>query len=607
MSSRSVSSHIVQESFDDALRHHEAGRLDEAIAGYSRAIELRPDFPEACYNLGNVFAALGRLDQAAERYARVLALSPHSAHAHNNLGVVRKEQGRSEEAAACFGRATELDPDFPDAHNNLGNLLMAQKRLNEAGACFRRALELDPAFAAAHNNHGTLLMEQGRPEEAAACFAGTIALMPQFPEAHNNLGSAFMELGQLDAAAACCQRALALRRNFPEARYNLGNVRKEQGRLDEAVAAYAEAIEARPDFAGAHHNLGVVLRQQGRLDEAVACYGRAIALDPDPETHNNLAMALLARGDMAAGWKEYEWRWRTPNMLKARRDFAQPQWQGDEAGGRTLLIHAEQGFGDTLQFCRYAGLAAQRGWRVILEVQKPLVRLLDGLPGVDLVLARGEALPHFDLHCPMLSLPLAMATTLATIPGDGPYLRPDQGLTAAMHARLAAGGRQGLRIGLVWAGNPRRHSPALSALDRRRSIAPERLAPLFELPGLHLVSLQKDGPAAPEAFPLTDFMDEMGDFADTAALVAALDLVISVDSAVAHLAAAMGKPVWVLDRFDPCWRWLSGRRDSPWYPTLRLYRQPRPGDWEAVLAEVTHDLVHINVSLDHQAAGTGIA
>jgi hypothetical protein len=227
---------------------------------------------------------------------------------------------------------------------------------------------------------------------------------------------------------------------------------------------------------------------------------------------------------------------------------------------------------------------------VILEVPKPLARLLRGLAGVDQVLVRGEALPEFDLHCPMLSMPLALGTTVETIPAAVPYLHADTAQAAAWQARLGAMGRAGPRVGLVWAGNSRAHSPTGAALDRRRSIAPERLAPLFEQPGLHFVSLQKDGPAAPAHFPLSDVMHELADFADTAAMVANLDLVISVDTSVAHLAAALGKPVWLLDRFDPCWRWLLGRRDSPWYPTLRLYRQPLPGDWDSVLAEVARDL-----------------
>ncbi len=389
----------------------------------------------------------------------------------------------------------------------------------------------------------------------------------------------------MDEAVARYRRALALRPDYPEAHNDLGSALAQQGRLDEAVAHYGRALALRPDYPEAHSNLGSALADQGRLDEAVAHFRRALALKPDyPEAHSNLAMVLLAQGDMDAGWAEYEWRWKMPHAVKAARSFAQPRWRGEAAEGRTLLIHAEQGLGDTVQFCRYAPLAANRGLRVILEVQEPLVRLLRGLPGVDRVVGQGEALPPFDLHCPMLSLPLALATATESIPSAASYLHADPAQVAAWRTRLAAMGSGRLRIGLAWAGNP--DLPA----DHRRSLAPDRLAPLFDLSGLHVFSLQKDGPAAPEAFPLTDLMGEVGDFADTAALVANLDLVISVDTAVAHMAAALGKPVWLLNRFDSCWRWQAGRRDSPWYPTLRLYRQPRPGDWAPVLAEVARDL-----------------
>jgi hypothetical protein len=261
-------------------------------------------------------------------------------------------------------------------------------------------------------------------------------------------------------------------------------------------------------------------------------------------------MALLARGDLTAGWEEYEWRWKTPQMISERRHLAQPQWQGESGNGQTLLIHAEQGFGDTLQFCRYASLAAARGLRVIMEVQAPLVRLLRSLPGVEMVIGRGEELPSFDLQSPLLSLPRALRTTVETIPGATPYLHVDPAAVADWSARINTITSQSPRIGLVWAGNPRNHSPTLAAIDRRRSMAPERLTPLFELPSLQFFNLQKDGPAAPKAFSLIDLMSEIDDFADTAALISNLDLVISVDTAVAHLAAALGKPVWMLNRFD---------------------------------------------------------
>jgi len=271
-----------------------------------------------------------------------------------------------------------------------------------------------------------------------------------------------------------------------------------------------------------------------------------------------------------------------------QRDFAQPQWRGQSAEKRTLLIHAEQGLGDSLQFCRYAPLAAARGLKVVLEVQRPLVRLLRSLSGVELVVEAGGELPSFDFHCPMLSLPLALDTTLATVPSAAFYLQADRALIAAWRTRLAA--RPGLRIGLAWAGRSRIHASELAAVDRRRSIALDHLAPLFDLPGFQFFSLQKDDPKAPADVPLTDFMDEMEDFADTAALIANLDLVISVDTAIAHLAAALGKPVWLLNRYDSCWRWLRTREDSPWYPSLRMFRQPAAGDWRTVIERVGAEL-----------------
>jgi tetratricopeptide (TPR) repeat protein len=514
--------------------------------------------------------------------------------------------GRLNEAAASYRRAIDATPYVPELHNNLGHVLTQQGRLDEAAAGIRRAIDLRPDFPQAHYNLGIALAEQGMLNEAIACYQRAIDLQPQIPQMHNSLGYALAKQGMLDAAVACYHRAIALNPTYPEAHNNLGHALGQQGRLDGAIACYRRAIDLRQCYQEARNNLGAALAEQRRLDAAVACYRGAIDLDPSfAEAHFNLAIALLAQGDMAAGWQEYEWRWRMPEGIKACRIFAQPQWRGEPAAGRTLLIHAEQGFGDTLQFCRYGPLAAARGMRVIMQVPKPLVRALRLLPGVDLVVGPGEALPAFDLHCPMLSMPLAMGTTIETIPSAAAYLHADAVQVAAWRMRLAAldgpmgdslGDSMGVplgdsrpRIGLVWAGAARTGT-ALAAVDRRRSLSADRLAPLLDLPGLHFFSLQKGDAAATVHPRLTDFMDEMGDFADTASLIANLDLIISVDTAVAHLAAALGKPVWLLDRFDACWRWLIGRRDSPWYPTLRLYRQPRPGDWAPVLAEVARDL-----------------
>jgi Flp pilus assembly protein TadD len=445
--------------------------------------------------------------------------------------------------------------------------------------------------------------QAGRLAEAERLFRQVLAISPRQTESLQMLGAIAYQTGRHDLAFDLISKAVASNPRDASSHSNLGNLLLQQGQLNEAIACYRRAIDLKPGFTEALNNVGNALKAQKRFDEAVASYRRALDLKPsDAEVHYNLATALLARGDMQAGWQEHEWRWKTPPFINARRDFAQPQWRGETAEGRTLLIHAEQGFGDTLQFCRYAPLAASRGLRVVIDVPRPLVRLLGSLSGADQIVAHGEAPPQFDLHCPMLSLPLALGTTIATIPGDVPYLHADTAQVADWRTRLGALNYQGPRIGLVWAGNPRTHLLAAAAVGRRRSMNPELLAPLFDVSGLHFFSLQKDGPAAPPDFSMTDFMGEMGDFADTAALIANLDLVISVDTAVAHLAAALGKPVWLLDRFDTCWRWLDGRRDSPWYPNLRLYRQPQPGDWDSVLVEVIRDLGDLIVTRTAGAA-----
>ena len=531
----------------------------------------------------------GRLGEAERLYRQVLAADPRHADSLHLLGVMGSQRGHPDTAVEMIGQAIAIDAGVAAYHANLANALTEQGRYDAAVACYRTALDLRPGYPEAHSNLGVALTELGRLDEAAACHRRAIALRPDYPEAHNNLGSALQKLARPDEAIASYRRAIALRPGYPEAHSNLGLALAHQGRLDEAIACHRRALDLRAAYPEAHNNLGNALTEQGRLEEAVACHRRAIALRPDyPEAHFNLALAMLTMGDLAAGWVEHEWRWKTPEMRRHHRTFPQPQWRGEAAAGQTLLIHAEQGFGDTLQFCRYAAMAAARGLRVITEVPKPLVRLLHSLAGIDRVVERGEALPDFDLHCPMLSLPLAFATTLASIPGAVPYLHAEPALVAAWRTRLAALDRA-RRIGLAWAGS------STMVADRRRSLAPERLAPLFDVPGVHFFGLQKDGPAAPAHVPLTDFMAEMNDFADTASLIANLDLVISVDTAVAHLAAAMGKPVWLLDRFAPDWRWLLGRRDSPWYPTLRIYRQPRPGDWDAVIAEIVRDLRDLGV------------
>jgi tetratricopeptide (TPR) repeat protein len=494
--------------------------------------------------------------------------------------------------AGCFGDAArplrQILKTYPRHAGSLHMLGLAEQRMGHLESAIEligKAIALDERNAPYHFNLSRALEDAGRLAEAARSYRRTLTFWPDNPDAHVNLGCVLQELGQLEDAAACFRKAIQLEPGFAEAQTNLGSALRDIGQLEEALICGRRAVELAPNLPAAHVNLGATLERHGRLDEAMACYRHALGLQPGlPAAHNNLALALLAKGDMEAGWNEYEWRWRMPKMRAEQRRFAQPQWRGEAAEGKTLLIHAEQGFGDTLQFCRYATHAAARGLRVIMLVQAPLVRLLGGVEGVALVAGRGDKPPKFDMHVPMLSLPRIFGTALDTIPNAGAYLHADETMEAAWRARLATLGCQGRRIGLVWAG-----SPSLAA-DRQRSISAEYLAPLLEVPGCDFFSLQKTGPAAPAGFALHDFMGEMDDFASTAALIANLDLVIAADTAVAHLAAALGKPVWLMDRFAPCWRWLTGRTDSPWYPTLRIYRQPRPDDWAPVIAAIVSDL-----------------
>jgi len=539
-----------------------ARRYEEAVAAYERALALRPDYAEAHYNLGNVLQALGRHDGAIREFESVLALRPTHAEAHNNLGNSLHAVGRHLDAIRRFEQALAIKDNFPEAQNNLGTALQALDRHDEAIAPFERALRLKPDYAQAHYNLGNSLYALGRFTEAAACNKRAIAFKPDYPKAHNNLGNCLRQLGQ----------------------------------MREAIAQFEEALRLDPTYAQAHFNLGNTLRLLNRHRESLSRYDQALALDPElPEAHWNQAWAHLALGEYELGWRKYEWRWR---VRMQRRPFQQPLWLGEEElAGKTILLHAEQGFGDTLQFCRYAPLVRDRGASVLLEVQPEHFELLrDSLAGPSLtVVARGaHDLPGFDLHCPLMSLPLAFGTVLETVPAVVPYLRADAQRSARWAARLEGAGLSGPRAGLIWAGKPHKDQTAeLQRRDARRSVSLAAYRPLLDIEGIAFVSLQTGEAAAQAAGSGTRILDPSGElhtFADTAALIANLDLVISVDTAVAHLAGGLGKPLWLLSRFDGCWRWLLDREDSPWYPTMRIFRQLAQGAWTPVIERVAAEL-----------------
>lgn len=561
------------------------GRSDEALDACQEALRLTPEHAESHNLIGQIFAERGDVEAEERHYRAGLSAVPGNADIRFNLANLLMRVRRLDAAAEELRECLLARPQFPAALINLGVVLADLQDFPGAEQCYRRALAQAPDSVEAHNNLGILLTRLGRLSEAEQALRTTLTLRPSFPEALNNLGDLLRVVGRPEDAEACCREALRLRPDYPSAHLNLGNALREAGRFEEAEACYQQALTANPDWPECHNNLGSLLCDLGQPQRAITHFHHALATRPDyTDAHANLALALLLSGQFEEGWREYEWRWRQGKNRPFLRDFPQPRWDGQETGDKVLLLYAEEGYGDSLQFCRFIPTIAARH-RVVLEVQPALLPLLNGLSGVERVIGRGDDLPDFDLHCPLLSLPRLLGTTLETIPAQVPYLTADPGRSLIWHDRLQA--LDGLRVGLVWAGNPD------MAADRRRSMSLDQLAPLASLEGVHFISLQKGPPSRqspPRGLRLHDWTDDLKDFADTAALVDGLDLVISVDTAVVHLAGALGRPVWLMNRFDRCWRWLLNRDDSPWYPNLRQFRQPRSGDWDAVLQLICLEL-----------------
>jgi tetratricopeptide (TPR) repeat protein len=462
-------------------------------------------------------------------------------------------------------------------------------RFDQAERLLYRALALAPAAAEIQLLLGDLFRVQGKREASLQCCLAAVELAPGLAQAHNNLGTACRELGDFERAVAEYRRALVLDGSLPEAHFNLGVCLHQRGADEEAIRCYEQALRLKPDFALARLNLGVLLEDRADVAGAAAAYAGAVAADPGlVEAHVNHGMQLLLAGCLAEGWEEFEWRLRYPEYSGADVAAAASRWDGGTLDGRAILLEAEQGFGDALQFLRYAPLVAARGGRVIVRCAAELADLFAHAPGVSAVVRRGEALPSFDAWCPLPSLPRAFGTRLESVPAEVPYVRANPSKSALWRARLADAGSE-CRVGLVWASQSGHRTAAA------KSIALEALAPLGGVTGVRFYSLQK-GEAAlqaqrpPAGMRLTDLGAELADFSDTAAAVANLDLVISVDTAVAHLAGAMARPTWTLLKRVPDWRWLLGRDDCPWYPTMRLYRQERPGDWQAPVMALAGEL-----------------
>lgn len=523
----------------------------------------------------------GHLQEAEAIYRAVLAQEGGNFAALHLLGVVEYQRGNLQEAERLISQALRINPDSAEALSNLGIVLHHLKRHADALACYAGALERKPRFMQARYNRGNLWREVGQPERALQDYEVALSENPDYADAWNGRGICLHMLKRSAEALACYERALRIKPDHYEAWNNRGVLFRTEERFEQALACYARALEIRPDYPEAFNNRGQVMDALGRYEEALACYSQALALAPHyADANTNEGLCLLVMGRYLQGWDKYEWRWR--NHKLAARDYPQPLWQGVEPLlGKSILLHMEQGLGDAIQVSRYAPLVAGLGARVVLEVVPALAPLLQGLEGVDQIISVADPLPHTDYRCPLLSLPRVFRTTLETIPARIPYLQVDPARAARVRQEVAPGG--GKLVGLCWRGNPE------YPRDRERSFGFERLAPLFGVgQGVRFVSLQKEllDSERVRAGGLGDFLHPGLDFRSTAELVAALDLVITVDTSWAHWAGAIGKPFWILLPFSPHWVWLTGRADSPWYPTARLFRQSRPGDWDGVITEV---------------------
>jgi hypothetical protein len=546
------------------LAHHQLGELEQASDYYKNILLLEPEHFDALQLLGALAMQNKAWEESLELLTKALKQKNTNANVYNNFGLVQHELQQLEGALISYDKAIGLKQDYALAYNNRGSVLHDLKQLDTALESYNKAIILQPGYVEPYYNRGLVQSELKRLPEALESYNKAIALKINYPEAYNNRGSVFEELGQ----------------------------------LEKALANYIKATELNQNFAMAYVNQGIVLKELKQIEASLACYEKAIHLKPDfPEAFWNQSLTLLLKGDLERGFSLYESGWHT-KQRGIQRAFTKPLWLGkDSLVNKTILLYSEQGLGDTLQFCRYASLVAKLGAQVILEVQKPLKNVLFTLPGIHQLIVEGEELPAFDYQCPLMSLPLAFKTTLETIPNQVPYLFADPDKDRYWQDKL--GTTHKLKVGLVWSGGFRPNQPAIWAVNERRNLPFHHWSALKDV-DVFFYSLQKGDPAESEFKQIMqlewngpliiDYTAELHDFADTAALINNLDLIISVDTSTAHLAAAMGKPVWLLSRFDGCWRWLLNRDDSPWYPSIRLFRQREPGNWNEVIQKIRAQL-----------------
>lgn len=610
--------------------------LEAAHDCFNKAISLDPGYPDAHYNLANILLQLEEEEQAISEYKRAIELDNNFTQAHINLGGVYLDQGNLHNALVLFGKAVELEPQNPRARRELSNTLIAHAlqdqdkgditaaiewldrackadsrnseafqhlaqlhyqngHISRAKQAYLEGLQDNPLNADMYYNLGVLARQENNPSEAVGRFQQAITVDKQHSGAHYNLANTYKELGQWDEALKHYDLAIEADKDYWPSYVNKAIVQQGLGEFEQSLATLQTADALHPNDFQIHNNMGMTLQSLRRADEAIAHYDQAIALEPaNPEPYWNKSLALLLKGDYTQGWQLYEKRWELKNQkLGTKPSFAQAQWRGESLKGKTILLTSEQGLGDSIQFIRYAQPLSELGAKVIVQCPNSLISLFKTVPGITTVHGPDDTLPTFDTYSPLMSVPKNIGTTLKTIPQSVPYCEIDSAKIEDWSDRLRT--VTGFRVGIAWAGNPRRHDVDNNLIDSRRSCSLKDFKTLSTVPGVTLISLQK-GEASMQTIVdnggvnIVDETNALNDFSDTGALIENLDLVISVDTSVVHLAGALNKPVWVLSRFDGCWRWLLERDDSPWYPSLRLFRQTTPGDWQSLMTEVGHAL-----------------
>jgi tetratricopeptide (TPR) repeat protein len=570
---------------------HQTSHHQRAVDLIRLAIEINPYVASYHSNMGTSLKELKQVDAAIASYDKAIALKPDYAEAFYNRGNAFKVIKNLNAAIASFDQAIALKPDYAEAYSNRGNALQDLKQYAAAVASFEKAIALKPAYAEAYYNRGNALQDLKQYVAAVASYEKAIAIKPDYAEAYSNRGNSLQKLNQLEAAIASYDKAIELKPDYAEAYSNQGNSLKELKQFDAAIASYDKAVLSKPDFAEAYYNRGNALQELKQLETADANYDKAIALKPNyAEAYFNKSLLLLLVGEYCQGFNSYESRWEKEEILEFKRNFPQPLWVGEESlSGKTILLHAEQGLGDTIQFCRYAQMVGDLGAKVILEVQKPLVRLLKDLPGVSALIAKGDPLPEFDFHCPLLSLPLAFRTDLKSIPNAKRYLKAEPERVSFWKDRLTS---DEFKIGVGWQGSQG------TKIDIGRSFELKLFRKIAALHNVKLISLQKgygseqlkSVPQGMKVINLGDELDADGAFLDSAAVMMNLDLFITSDTALAHLAGALGIKTWVVLKYVPDWRWMLDRKDSPWYPTVTLYRQQSMDDWPPVFDQMLIDI-----------------